>query len=57
MTHTGAYTCTDYRTEMILLGLRRRLAAAEMSEAERESLRAEIQTLETEMGISADADA
>lgn len=56
MTRTGVYTCTDYRTEMILLGLQRRLAVPDLNEAERESLRLEIRKLETEMGLSTDAD-
>ena len=57
MSHTATYTCSDYRTEMILLGLRRRMAAPDLSEIERESLRREIQKLETEMGLSTDAGA
>lgn len=56
MTQTGVYTCTDYRTEMILLGLQRRLAVPDLNEAERETLRLEIRKLETEMGLSTDAD-
>jgi len=56
MTRTGVYTCTDYRTEMILLGLQRRLAVPDLNEAERETLRLEIRKLETEMGLSTDAD-
>ncbi len=55
MTHTAPYTCTDYRTEMILLGLRRRLTAADLGEAERKALRAEIRQLETDMGLEPDA--
>lgn len=53
---TGTYTCTDYRTEMILLGLRRRLAAPDLGETEREALYREIRQLESEMGFSTDAD-
>ena len=56
MNQTGTYTCTDYRTEMILLGLRRRLAAPELSGTERDALRAEIRKLEAEMGLLNDAD-
>ena len=56
MNQTGTYTCTDYRTEMILLGLRRRLAAPDLSGTERDALRAEIRKLEAEMGLLNDAD-
>ncbi len=50
------YTCNDYRAEMILLGLRRRLASPDLGEAEREAVHAEIRKLENEMGLSTDAD-
>jgi hypothetical protein len=56
MSHTATYTCTDYRTEMILLGLRRRLAAPDLVETEREAIRREIRKMETEMGLTTDAD-
>ena len=56
MNQTGTYTCTDYRTEMILLGLQRRLAAPDLRETERDALRAEIRKLEIEMGLLSDAD-
>ncbi len=56
MSHTATYTCTDYRTEMILLGLRRRLAAPDLGETEREAIRREIRKMETEMGLTTDAD-
>ena len=45
------YTCVDYRSEMILVGLRRRLQENGLSEAEKEKIRAEIRALETEMGL------
>lgn len=46
-----AYTCSDYRAEMILMGLQRQLASKEIDEAQREKLRGQIKTLEKEMGI------
>ncbi len=48
----GNYTCTEYREEMILLGLRRRLADPGLSEAERRSLQERISQLEQEMGMA-----
>ncbi|MFP3980665.1 MAG: hypothetical protein ACLFUY_04665 [Desulfobacterales bacterium] len=45
------YTCNEYRAEMILLALERRLAQNDLSEAERQSIREEIERLKTEMGI------
>ena len=46
-----AYTCNEYRMEMILLALRRRLAKPDLSEAEKKSIEAEIQRVKTEMGM------
>ena len=45
------YTCTDYREEMMLLGLRKRLRDEQLSESEREKILQEIRYLETEMGM------
>ena len=45
------YTCSDYRTEMTLLGLRRRLEDDALSPEQKEALRREIERLEAEMGI------
>jgi hypothetical protein len=45
------YTCTDYRTEMILLGLQRRLNQPDLSEKERDALQEEIRALEKTMGL------
>ncbi len=46
------YTCAEYRQEMRLLGLQRRLAQESLSEAARAELLAEIRRLEEalEMG-------
>ena len=50
---TGAqkYTCNEYREEMILLGLQRQLAAADLSPERREGLLKEIAKIETLMGL------
>jgi hypothetical protein len=40
------YTCTEYRQEMILLGLSRRLNDPSLTEAERARIREEIERLE-----------
>ena len=45
------YTCTEYREEMVLVGLRRRLADPATSPEEKEALEKEIKRLETEMGM------
>ena len=45
------YTCVDYRTEMILLGLLRRLHHEELTDGERSSLLAEIETIETDIEL------
>ncbi len=45
------YTCLEYREEMILLGLQKRLATPGLSAEERDSLLKEIERVEKEMGI------
>lgn len=45
------YTCTDYREEMRLMGLKRLLEKQGISEAEREKALAEIKLLEAKMGM------
>lgn len=45
------YTCTDYRLEMILLGLTRRLSEEKLSEEERRLLLEEIRRIEIQMGL------
>ncbi|MFZ3045820.1 MAG: hypothetical protein WA151_07880 [Desulfatirhabdiaceae bacterium] len=47
------YTCNDYRLEMILLGLTRRLNQEDLSETERALLIEEISRIETEMTATA----
>ena len=45
------YTCQDYRKEMILVGLRKRLNSVELSEEEKQSIIEEIRRLEEEIGM------
>ena len=45
-------TCNDYRQEMMLLGLRRRLAEEDLSDSEIQGIKAEIEKLEKEMQLS-----
>lgn len=42
-------TCYEYRREMMLLGLRRRLNQESLTELEKEQLRKEIAKLEADM--------
>jgi len=39
------YTCTDYRTEMILLGLKQRLKQEDMNEAEKKEIMLQIEEI------------
>jgi len=50
---TGAqkYTCTEYREEMILLGLQRQLAAPDLLPERKEALLKEIARVEALMGL------
>ena len=43
------YTCVDYRSEMKLLGLKRRLEDENLSEEEKTRILEEIEELEEEM--------
>jgi hypothetical protein len=43
--------CSDYRLEMILLGLRRRLNVDTLDEEEKKRLEEEIRKIESEMEI------
>lgn len=51
MNHENSYTCAEYREEMMLLGLRRRLANHTLTEEERRKLLEEIEKLECAMNI------
>ncbi|MBI9076151.1 MAG: hypothetical protein JEZ02_12130 [Desulfatibacillum sp.] len=48
---TGKYTCQDYRAEMTLLGLKRRLIDKTLAKEEKEALVAEIKKIEKDMGL------
>ena len=43
------YTCAEYRQEMLLLALRKRLNEKGLSEKERKKITAELQRLEAQM--------
>jgi hypothetical protein len=45
------YTCTDYRTEMILLSLRQRLKQEDLNEAEKKDIISQIEKLESNMEL------
>ncbi len=45
------YTCKDYRSEMKLLGLKRRLEEENLTEEERARITQEIKELEKAMNI------
>jgi hypothetical protein len=49
MEKKSRYSCRDYREEMRLLGLKRRLAQKELSDEERRVIIEEIQKLESAM--------
>jgi len=48
---TSPYTCSDYRKEMILIGLVRRLKQEDLTEEERRRIKAEIQALQVVMNL------
>ena len=43
--------CNDYRAEMQLVELKRRLQSEELTEAEKSALRKEIELIEKQMGL------
>ncbi len=47
----GIYTCADYRTEMTLLMLNRRLHKENLTREERLDVEKRIRSLEAEMGM------
>ena len=51
MSNIHPYTCADYREEMILLGLRRRLEDPDVSEDEKALIQARIQQLEKSLDM------
>lgn len=50
-TNQTVYTCNEYREEMILLALRRRLQQPDLAEEEKTRLAGEIARLEKEFGF------
>ena len=51
MSENANYTCNDYRQEMILLALQRKLAEENLSEAEKATIQEEIRRIEEQMGM------
>ncbi len=45
------YTCNDYREEMVLLGLRKRLNNPDLTKEEKASLLKDIKEIEKRMGM------
>ena len=52
MSSNAHYTCNEYREEMLLLGLQRRLHAEGVSAEERERLKERIKDLEASMDMA-----
>jgi hypothetical protein len=50
MSEQSPYACRQYREEMILLGLRKRLSDPALTEDERQAIEKEILCLEAQMG-------
>jgi hypothetical protein len=48
----SAYTCREYREEMILLALQKRLSAKDLTLEEKDRLQKEIALVEARMGIA-----
>jgi len=51
MSEQSPYTCRQYREEMILLRLRKRLSDPALAEDERQAIEKEILRLEAQMGM------
>jgi hypothetical protein len=45
------YTCTDYRTEMILVSLRQRLKQKDLNEDEKKKILLQIEEIEADMEL------
>ena len=45
------YSCTDYRTEMILLSLKKRLKQEDLNEAEQKDIILKIEKIEADMEL------
>ncbi|MBA2879928.1 hypothetical protein HNR65_000235 [Desulfosalsimonas propionicica] len=48
---TTAYTCNEYRMEMILLALEKQMARPDLTPSEKESIQNEIQRVKKEMDM------
>jgi hypothetical protein len=48
---TGTYTCREYREEMILLALQKKLADPDLSPEEKQQILREIAEVEARMGM------
>jgi len=51
MSTNKPYTCADYREEMLLLGLKKRLATESLSDEEKASIQDMIAAIEKSMGM------
>ena len=51
-THEAPYTCMDYRQEMILMGLKRRLEQPDLSEDEKRGLKERIREIESALDMA-----
>jgi hypothetical protein len=47
----GKYTCNEYREEMILLGLQKRLSSPGITNEEKEVIKKEIAMVEKQIGM------
>ena len=45
------YTCSDFREEMILVALKKRLASENLTDEERDALEKRIKELESSIGL------
>lgn len=45
------YGCMDYRQEMVLLGLKRKLETEKLTDAERKAVQEQIQKMESAMAM------
>jgi hypothetical protein len=52
MTQNKKYTCSEYREEMRLIGLRKRLNEADLSRTEKQLIEAEIARLEKALQLN-----
>jgi hypothetical protein len=50
-TKQSTYTCNEYREEMILAGLKKRLSQTDLSDTERSEIEQEILRIEKVMGF------